>query len=233
MNRFYPKLILILFLLLNSCFYNTTQNKSKFLEKHDFVETIETNQFPKIGLWLLDSNMNPAKWLGQKSRDKTLKEPINLIIIDKISKTYDEAINKLEQDCKVSGFDKKIGHSSGYLAKIGNRVYNQLPREARTCFSDNDFWQSNNHGRIFGAEKFNDAYFFVGAFSKESFNPKFGVQHDYISFNKARNKFAINMHKYSNYKIKGRVFLGNKSSYTQDFTTGDHDGFALVLEKEY
>ena len=51
---------------------------------------------PAIGKWMLDPSLQPAHWLGERYRGKSLREPINIILADGVAKTADEATERLD-----------------------------------------------------------------------------------------------------------------------------------------
>ena len=63
------------------------------------TDTIQIGNMPVMGKWMMNSAGAPANWLGQKYKDKEMREPINLIIIDEVSSSSDEAITRLESAC--------------------------------------------------------------------------------------------------------------------------------------
>jgi len=186
------------------------------------------NQLPPINGWLIQKNGACANWRGVKYLGKTLREPINIIIIDPYSSSEAEAIAKLLAECKKVGYEDELGHSSGYSGKINNVDYEQIPYGKHLAFANHDFFKTNNHGRIMGASSYQDSWIFIGAFSRERPTVLKGVNHLFVSFNLARNDFCDKMNSLSIYKVIGRDFLGNTIE-TSDTTTADHDGYAIVL----
>lgn len=184
---------------------------------------------PAIGDWLIDKNCQPAHWLGKKYKGKKLIEPINIIVLDKYSKTSKDAIEKLVSECKKIGYEEEHGHSYGYWGIIENVFYPQIPNKKKMAFSNRSFFHANNHGRIIGPGYFNEEYVFIGAFSRESFKLLRIIHHGFISFNIAREDFCNKMNSSNGYKIIGAYELKNVLS-DNEFTTADHDGKLTVLE---
>jgi hypothetical protein len=211
----------------NSLFlWLSTILKEYFALNKKYLKLIE---LPAIGDWLIDKKCQPAHWLGKKYTGKKLIEPINIIILDKYSKTSKAAIEKLVSECKKIGYENKHGHSSGYWGSIDNVLYPQIPNDKKMAFSNKSYWHANNHGRLIGPKYFNKEYVFIGAFSRESFKLFRIVHHGFISFNVARDDFCIKMNKSNVYKIIGAYELKNVLS-DNEFTTADHDGKLTVLE---
>lgn len=186
------------------------------------------SNLPAIGKWLLHENGEPAHWFGEKHEGKGLFEPINVIFIDAYSDTEKAAVEKLVKECRIAGYEEEGGHSSGYAALIGDRQYGQIPNNRRMAFSNKEFFLTNNHGRIMGPLYDGSRYIFVGAFSTESFKIIDKAHHRYVSFIRARNDFCAKMEEKSLYKITGSQDLANTVD-TTEFTTGDHDGMAIIL----
>lgn len=192
------------------------------------IENVAVADMPAIGKWMLTPAALPADWLGQKYRNMDMREPINIIMIDEVSASPEEAIKRLDESCSQGGYPARYGHSSGYLAFIGGKLYDQIPQKKNSAFSNGSFLFPNNHGRIFGPCFFEGKYYFTAAFSREVVNV-LAFKHIYSSFTKARDTFATDMVERSGYKACGKVNLTNVSSDASKWTTGDHDGFALVL----
>lgn len=185
-------------------------------------------RLPAIGKWLERHDGAPANWLGKKFQHKELREPINVVIVDPFAKSKEEAINKLMAECKKHGYKDKIGHSSGYCAELDSTRLSQLPGEHKRALANKGFIRTNNHGRILGPEFFDGKYIFVGAFSREAFQFFTKAHHAYRSFLIARNDFCQKLSKGETYKIVGQYNLGNDIN-TNEVTTGDHDGRAILL----
>jgi hypothetical protein len=203
--------------------------KSNILNSSDIAIV---DGFPVIGKWMYQDDMMRAHWLGIKWENKNLIEPINVILIDKRSKTIDEAISILFENLNKAGYTDRTPHSSGYLGYIGDRFYSQLPQEKHHAFSNEISEIDNNHGRIFGPYHYNGSYIFTGAFSREIIDPVSKVDHHYGSFNRARDEFSQSINKKSAYRIAGFVDLKNFILNSIENTTGDHDGIAVVLSIE-
>lgn len=186
------------------------------------------NKLPPINGWLIQKSGDFANWRGVKFLGKTLREPINIIIIDPYSLSETEAIAKLLAECKKVGYEDELGHSSGYSGEIDSVKYAQIPYGKHMAFANHDFFKTNNHGRIMGAAEYQNSWIFIAAFSRERPTVLKGVNHLFVSFNLARNDFCDKMNTLSIYKVIGTHLLGN-TIHTADATTADHDGYATVL----
>lgn len=185
---------------------------------------------PPIYPWMLRQNLLRADWLGQRYRDKTLYEPINIIIRDSSADSGKEAEEQLMSACRHAKFLYRFGHSSDYLAVIDGQAVSPFPGRRRYSFSDRPFETNNNHGRIFGPVLYRGKYYFVGAFSREKVRVAPPVTHKYVSFNQARDAFAWSLDWGGYYKITGFVPLGNAIAASTQAWTGDHDGTAILLD---
>lgn len=192
-------------------------------------DTVTPRGFPSIGKWMLAADMLPAHWLGERYYGKQLREPVNVIVIDGLATSAEDAIQRLITSCKKAGYDKRRGHTGGYRASLGDRLFGQLPGEKDHAFSDAPFELNNNHGRFFGPLLWNGKYYFIGAFSREKVEPLSRIKHQYLSFNQARDHFADAMDKSTSFRMTGFVDLHNTVVDHADITTGDHDGVAVVL----
>lgn len=182
-----------------------------------------------IGKWMIAPDQHPARWLDEKYFGKTLREPINIIIVDERTSDLSEARNNLYADCKSAGFEARTGHSGGYAAFIAGKLFSQFPSEKNHAFSSAPFEFNNNHGRIFGPHFASGKTIFTAAFSREEIDPLDKVKHGYNSFNRARDSFAREMDQRTCYKIKKFINLENVFIADPDITTGDHDGIAVLL----
>ena len=199
------------------------------------LPTIEQTHLPEglqIGRWLLTGREVPANWLGQKFKGKTMREPINVILVDEVAATPDAAVQYLLESCEAIGYLSRPGHSSDYRGQIGNVIYPQLPQEENHAFSNAMYIFPNNHGRIFGPHFFAGRYYFAGALSRESINLFSEVRHVYASFEMAKQDFAARMQAGGRYSVAGAVAMENVFLPSESMTTGDHDGTAVLLRRQ-
>lgn len=194
------------------------------------AEDIATpNHLPQIGKWMIGTDGGPAHWLGEVYQGKALREPINVIIVDRGASSADDAKARLMTAATAAGYPAREGHSSGYQGWIGGSFFPQLPEQHNHAFSDEPFFLNNNHGRIFGAYAFDRAFVFIAAFSREHVDPVARPGHRYASFNKARDDFMSRMDQPTAFKGVGYVNLGNMVVDDPKISTGDHDGMAAML----
>lgn len=222
--------VVLSLILVSSC----ATNKSISVKNYAFIKSISLLdksciENVSVGKWLENSNGCDANWLGIKYKDRFLREPINIIIIDSISKSNTDAVLKIISECKKAGYKLEFGHTSGYCGLINNVLYTQIPKEKQIAFSDDDFFLTNNHGRIIGPVFLNEKYIFIAAFSTEKPSIIHGFNHKFISFTKARNEFCKSMNNKTVYKLLGYVNLNNTLN-TCETTTADHDGNLVILK---
>lgn len=185
--------------------------------------------FPEIGKWMLDPDLTPAHWIGEIYYGKALREPINIIIVDQVANSPEEAKKRVIEACSAAGYPSREGHSSGYWGYIGGRLHAQIPTEQNHAFSNEPYIINNDHGRLFGPYRHEGAYLFIGALSREKVTPLQKIKHEFISFNQARDDFAENMDRKTKYRINGYVKLSNVIVDDPKITTGDHDGIAVSI----
>jgi hypothetical protein len=202
---------------------NQNQTNEKILPE----EIVKNDFLPPIGKWMYTSELKYANWLGAKFNGKFLREPINIIIVDSISKSIDEAKSNLIKNFNTAGFEIRKGHSGGYLGYIENKFYTQLPEQSGCAFSDEPFEINNCHGRVFGPCEINGVYYFTASLSKEKVVVDIPIHH-YDSFNQARNKLANNLDSKTRYKKISEIEMFN-SINTDSLTTGDHDGKGILI----
>lgn len=187
--------------------------------------------FPPLYEWMLAPDLVAAHWLGAKVNGKELVEPLNVVFVDRRSKSMEEARVVLSEALSVAGFPSRTGHSGGYYAFMDGRLHPQLPSEPNHAFSDEPFELPNDHGRVFGPVSLEGRFVFVAAFSREGVAPLDKVKHRYVSFNRARDKVADRLDERTAYKRRGFVDLRNHLAGDPIHTTGDHDGQAVLLER--
>lgn len=185
----------------------------------------------QVGPWLLTGQEVPANWLGQKLQGKTMREPINIILVDEVASTPAAAIRYLLDSCEQIGYRSRRGHSSDYRGQFANQIYTQLPRELNHAFSNALYVLPNNHGRIFGPHPHRGKFYFAGAFSREGIDLFAEVRHVYVSFEMAKQDFAARLQASGRYVVTGAADLQNVLPAHAAMTTGDHDGTAILLRR--
>jgi hypothetical protein len=105
--------------------------------------------------------------MGQSYGGKHLREPINIILVDEVSANAMQASTAALAASAAAGYPVRLGHSTGYKAFVGDRLYTRFPRGWDDALSDAPFKLSNNHGRLFGPYETSRGYVLVGAFSRE------------------------------------------------------------------
>ena len=181
-----------------------------------------------IGKWMIAPDGQPARWLGYQLGNRALREPINLVLLDPLARTPQEAAARLREAMSAAGYQARSGHSTGYQCLIGTQLYNQQPSGSGQAFSDGAWWRSNNHGRVFGPAVVEGGYLWTGAFSREDFEVISAMHHPYASFKVARDDVSAKLTAAGTFKRLSTLSLDNALS-TPTLTTDDHDGQALVL----
>lgn len=184
-----------------------------------------------IGTWLVQPNGQIANYGGVPHDGKTVLEPVNVIILDPTSTSAAESAARLDAAMTRAGFPAQPIHSAGFSGIIDGTTYGQQPAGFLQAFSDNFFLFPNDHGRVFGAAPAvnGTGYVWSGAFSTEQLNPANPFTHEYVSSDVARAELARRLVASGAATVVGVVPLGN--AYDDGtFTTGDHDGYAVVLQ---
>ncbi|WP_319451156.1 MULTISPECIES: hypothetical protein [unclassified Mycobacterium] len=192
------------------------------------ADTVST-PYGNIGKWMLQSNGQISNYGGQPYDGKTMLEPVNVIIVDPNSKSAAESTAKINRDMFLAGFPAQPIHSSGFLGLIGSKTYGQqaLPL---TAYSDNLFIFQNDHGRLFGPAPAPDGgYVWTGAFSTETPTIYNGLPtHAYVSSDAARDALVLRLLATGQVQSISYIPLDNAVD-TDTTTTGDHDGYAVVI----
>jgi hypothetical protein len=192
-------------------------------------DVISPKGLPSIGKWMISPRLSYSDWLGTVYNGKRLREPINVIIVDPFAESEDDASRRLLEACARAGFPSRPGHSGGYFGWLNDRLCPQIPAREHHAVSDEPFELHNNHGRFFGPCLWAGRHYFVGAFSREKLVPATKAEHQYVSFNQARDRFARGLAKQGVFEMTGFVNLDNALMNDPALSTGDHDGIGVVL----
>ncbi len=184
---------------------------------------------PQIGKWMLNAQYEPAHWLGELYGVKPLREPINIVIVDRAAQSAAEARRRLLKNFAAAGYAARKGHSTGYRGYIEGVVYEQLPDGKEEAFSNEPFELGNNHGRMFGPHPYRGGWLFIGAFSREKMDLLDKVRHRYVSFNQARDDLSQRLDTRTDYRIKDYLDLDNALIGDPTATSGDHDSVAVLM----
>jgi hypothetical protein len=192
----------------------------------DVVQT----PYGDIGKWLLQPNGQISTFGGERLGGKTLLEPINVIILDPTSTSTAESAAKLNADLSRAGFPAMPVHSTGFQGIVGDTTFGQQPAGLLEAFSNNLFVLPDDHARAFGPAPVPDGpgYVWTVAVSREQFGLNgFLPTHVLVSYNAARDELASRLI-LSGATLVGIVPLSNAAD-DPTHTTGDHDGYAIVL----
>lgn len=197
----------------------------------DVVQT----PYGELGKWMLNPDGSVANWGGQKYfGNKTLVEPINVILVDPTSTTPEESTAKLNKDMTKAGFPAQQVHSTGFQGNIDGTIYGQQPSGPLQAFSDNLYVLPNDHARVFGpapvAQADGGGYVWTAAASTETPGIYAGAfTHRYVSFDLARDILVIRLLLSGGATFVGVVPMNNQYN-DGTVSTGDHDGYAVVLQ---
>jgi hypothetical protein len=190
-----------------------------------------TTPYGDIGKWMLKMNGQIADWGGKRYGGKKLLETVNVIIVDPHSTTSAQANRGLNNAMLRSRFPAQPLHSGGFRGNIDGVTYGQKPKGPLLAYSNNFFLFRNDHGRFFGPDPIQTDAGFVwsGAFSTEQVGfTGLLPGHVYVSSNEARDALATALISGGQATYGGLVPLENAYN-NPTTTTGDHDGFAVVL----
>lgn len=190
-----------------------------------------TTPYGDIGKWMLKTNGQIADWDGKRYGGKKLLETVNVIIVDPHSTTGAQANRGLNNAMLRSRFAAQPLHSTGFRGNIDGVTYGQKPQGPLLAYSNNFFLFRNDHGRFFGPDPIQTDAGFVwsGAFSTEQVGfTGLLPGHVYVSSNDARDALVRQLVGSGQATYGGLVPLENAYN-NPTTTTGDHDGFAVVL----
>ena len=185
-----------------------------------------------VGKWMLEPDGQISDYGGQPYQGKALLEAVNVIIVDPTSTTPTEASERLSAAMLWAGFPAQPIHSTGFQGSIDDVIYGQQPTGILQGYSNGLFVLPNDHGRIFGPDpvETSTGYVWSGAFSTETLGIyNFLPAHTYVSSDMARAALATQLIRSGQATFVGMVPLDNAYN-TETTTTGDHDGYAVVLQ---
>jgi hypothetical protein len=200
--------------------------------------TLPGGQTIDVGKYMLESDGSVSNYGGQTYGGKTMVEPVNVIIVDPTSTTPEQATAKLNRDMTLGGFPPQAIHSGGFMGLIGMKSYGQKPALPLLAYSDNLFILPNDHGRIFGPAPLSttgSGYVWTGTFSSETLGvSENGIPgHVYVSDDAARAALVAKLIASGQVQSVSYVPLNNainpSDPATAGYTTGDHDGYAVVI----
>lgn len=191
-------------------------------------DVVSVPELGEVGRWMITKNLENATWLGEKVGGRTLREPINVVMIDAVAKTPEDAARRMLDAMNRAGYGPKNMHSDGYFGYLNGELKGQFPTGKGEAFSDGPWYGSNNHGRVFGPFAVAGGYAFTASFSREDFRwlPRPG--HPYNSFMVAREDLGRQLGAKTVFKPQGYLNLDSALD-TPTETTGDHDGRALLV----
>ena len=187
--------------------------------------------YGNIGKWLLQPNGQISDFGGVPLDGKSLLEPVNVIIIDPTSTTSAQATAKLGADLTQAGFPAQVVHTTGFQSTIDGETFAQQPSGLLEAFSDNSFLLPDDHARAFGpaANQDGTGYVFTVAASREQLGLNGLVPcHTYVSYDQARDALAEQLI-LNGATLVGVVPLSNAYESSTE-TTGDNDGYAIVIQ---
>ncbi|MDX1888726.1 hypothetical protein [Mycolicibacterium sp. 050158] len=188
--------------------------------------------YGEIGKWMLLPTGQISNYGGLPSGGKQVLEAVNVIILDPVSTTPAQATQRLDTAMFWSGFAAQPVHSTGFAGIIDDVTYGQQPAIPLLGFSDNFFLVPNDHGRIFGPDpvQTSTGYVWSGAFSTETLVLNNWLPaHAYVSSEMARTALVTRLLSSGQATFVGMVPLDNAHD-SATATTGDHDGYAVVLQ---
>ena len=194
-----------------------------------FGDVVRPPGFPAMGKWMIGPDLAYAHWLGALFRGKSLREPFNVVLIDDLASTPEDAVRRFFRACRLAGYSSRPGHSGGYFGWLGGRLFPQTPSAKHHALANEPFELHNNHGRFFGPYWWNGRFYWIGSLSREKLNLARRVKHEFVSFNQARDSFAQALMARAGFRIRSPLGLENAILDDPRLCTGDHDGRAVVL----
>lgn len=207
---------------------------------------VVSTPFGDLGKWMLRPVPPPptappgakptyviSDWLNQQYGGRQLLEPINVVIVDRTSTTAEESTQKLITTLGAAGFPIRVQHSTGYVGHIDGDYYDQTPDGKDQAFSNCFYVFPNDHARFFGPAPAplpdGTGFVWTAALSREQVGIyDWSFTHRYVSFQQARNTLRDNL-LHNGATDLGMISLENAVNSPTQFT-GDHDGYAVVVQ---
>ena len=209
----------------------------------DNVTPVTTEQSPSpqdsvntayglIGKWMIAPDSQIARFQGYEVGERALREPINIVLLDKVARTPQEAVARLISAMKAAGYPARNGRpGSSYKSMIGAQLYPAQPTDSKEAFSDGAWWRSNNRGWLFGPAPVAGGYLWTGSFCREDYQVISAIHQAYQSFETARDDLATRLTAAGTFRQLTTLNLENALN-TPTLTTDDHDGQAALLVAE-
>lgn len=201
-----------------------------------YNSTIAT-PYGDVGQWMINKDNQIADWIGTpqpvNGSLKTILEGINVIMVDTASTNAVQSTRNLNAWMARAGFGASAISSVGYKGAFGPEpywIYGQQPTGASQAFRDSFFLFANSHARAFGPypNQNGPGYVWISSLSEENWTITNPLTHGYESFDTARNKLRDGMVAAGAGDL-GQLFMDNV--YNEGiYSTGDADGYAVVLE---
>ena len=206
----------------------TPASAEQFPAPQDMVDTA----YGAVGKWMIAPDNKVASFQGYKVGDRSLREPVNIVLLDKLARTPQEAAARLLSAMNAAGYPARSGHAgSSYRAMIGAQFYPAQPTGNTEAFSDGAWWRSNNRGWLFGPAPVAGGYLWTGSFCREDYQVISAIHQAYNSFAAARDDLAARLTTAGTFKQATTLNLENALN-TPTLTTDDHDGQAALLVAE-
>ena len=202
-----------------------------------YNSTIST-PYGNLGQWMINKDNRIADWIGTPQPiDGTLKtvlEGINVVLVDTASANARQSVRNLNAWMARAGFGASAISSTGYKGAFGSSpdqvIVGQQPTGAGQAFRDAFFLFANSHGRAFGPypNPNGPGFVWTAALSEENWTITNPLTHGHESFDTARDKLRDGMIAAGAGDL-GELFMDNVYN-VGDYSTGDADGFAAVVE---
>lgn len=191
-----------------------------------------------LGQWMINRDNRIADWIGTpqpiNGSPKTVLEGINVVLVDTASTNATQSVRNLNAWMARAGFGASAISSTGYRGAFGPSpnpvLLGQQPTGASQAFRDSFFLFANSHGRAFGPypDPSGPGFVWTASLSEENWTITNPLTHGYESFDSARDKLRDGMTAAGAGDL-GELFMDNVYN-VGDYSTGDADGFAAVLE---
>ena len=174
------------------------------------------------GLWVLRGRTR-ADVDGLKVEGRSLREPVNVVLIDLFAKTPQDALLRATAALDAVGLKPSDRYTHGYQAYLSGTFQPEVP--AGQVFARGIGSAREERLRLFGPWKSGDGYVFLAGIAAQNVT---GQGRTFSDFMVTREATADALSSRTAFKKKGYVDLLSKVDTARE-TTADHDGCAVVL----
>ncbi|WP_339095218.1 hypothetical protein WDJ50_11495 [Deinococcus sp. VB142] len=177
----------------------------------------------QMGVWVLRQDRTRADVDGLKVQGRSLREPVNVVMVDLFAKSPQEALLRVTSALDRVGLNPADGYTHGYQAYLNGDFAPEVP--AGQTFARGLGTAREERLRLFGPWKYGEGYVFLAGIAAQNVT---GQGRSFSDFMVTREDLAEQLNTRTPFRKKGYVDLLSKVDTPRE-TTADHDGCAVVF----